>query len=57
MRGMWTAPWALLISTALAQQPAGIRGFTNYPGLTDGCKEALSTNVSCPAFLPVVSPE
>ncbi|CDM37952.1 hypothetical protein DTO013E5_10197 [Penicillium roqueforti] len=57
MRGMWTAPWALLISTALAQQPAGIRGFTSYPGLTDGCKEALSTNVSCPAFLPVVSPD
>ncbi|CAG8067040.1 unnamed protein product [Penicillium salamii] len=57
MRGTWTALWALLNVTVLGQQPTGIRGFTNYPGLTDGCKESLATNVSCPVFLPVVSPD
>ncbi|OGM50928.1 hypothetical protein ABOM_000718 [Aspergillus bombycis] len=55
MRGLWAALPALLIQSAHGQQPAGTQMFVNYPGLSDGCKEALATNVTCPPFLPAVS--
>lgn len=55
MRGIQTAFLALLIQSALGQQPAGTHAFVNYPGLSDGCMEALATNVTCPPYLPVVS--
>lgn len=57
MCGLWTAIGALLIPVALGQQPVGIQVFTNYTGLTNVCKDALATNVTCPPFLLVVSPE
>ncbi|KAB8227370.1 uncharacterized protein BDW43DRAFT_247217 [Aspergillus alliaceus] len=55
MHDIWTALPALLIQSALGQQPAGTQMFVNYPGLSDGCMEALATTVSCPPFLPVIS--
>ncbi|KAA8650683.1 uncharacterized protein ATNIH1004_003371 [Aspergillus tanneri] len=54
MRGLWTAVAALLMHSALGQQPAGTHMFVNYPGLS--CKDALSTNVTCLPFLVSVSP-
>ncbi|KAJ5964996.1 uncharacterized protein N7479_004872 [Penicillium vulpinum] len=57
MRGLWTAIGALLIPAVLGQQPVGLQVFTNYTGLTEVCKDALATNVTCPPFLLVVSPD
>jgi hypothetical protein len=55
MQGVWISMAALLVPAAQAQQPVGIQIFTNYTGLTDSCKAALSTNVTCPPFLAIVS--
>ncbi|KAL4883820.1 hypothetical protein BJY04DRAFT_216155 [Aspergillus karnatakaensis] len=54
MRGLRTAVTSLLVLSAGAQQLARTRMFVDYPGLSDRCKEALATNVTCPPFLVVV---
>ncbi|KAE8353839.1 hypothetical protein BDV28DRAFT_132335 [Aspergillus coremiiformis] len=56
LRVLWTAILSsLLIQSAWTQQPAGTEMYVGYPGLSDACRAALATDVTCPPFISVVS--
>ncbi|KAL4749618.1 hypothetical protein BDW72DRAFT_194649 [Aspergillus terricola var. indicus] len=55
MRVSTVAIFALAIQHVRAQQPTGSQMFVDYPGLSDACKNALATNVTCTPMLPAIS--
>jgi hypothetical protein len=60
MQRLWTATllYALVISyQATAQQFSGVPMPVNYPGISDGCFDALNTTVTCPSLLIGLYPE
>lgn len=45
----------ILASIANCQQLSGFYSYVNYPGLSQGCVEALNTSVPCPPLLSTVA--
>ncbi|KAJ5426043.1 hypothetical protein N7465_001113 [Penicillium sp. CMV-2018d] len=46
---------ALVVGQVYAQQLSGTQMFVDYPGISDPCKEALATNITCPPALAIWS--
>lgn len=44
-----------ILGSVFAQQPLGTHIYVDYPGLSDSCKQALATNVSCSPFIVAIS--
>lgn len=55
MRTEWAGLVAWVVAHAYAQQLSGTQMFVNYPGLSDSCKKALATDVTCPPALAIWS--
>jgi hypothetical protein len=47
----------VLLCQTTAQQFSDVPLPVNYPGISDGCFDALNTTVTCPAFLIDISIE